>query len=294
MVFYYFRPVFTKPMRKLPFILIIVISLGACREEFSQNDAPVAKVLDKYLFKSEVVAFIPPGTPKQDSILLAQNYLRNWITQQLLLNKAVQNLSDDEKNIRKQVEEYASSILIHKYKNKLISQKLDIEVSERDIDRYYDENKLNFILSHAVVRAQLIIIPKQASNVDSFRKWFLSNDPKDQEVLEEYCITNAKKYDNFNNKWIELRYLLNLLPLSQKEWEEKYKNSTHIEVEDEDNYYFMKIHEMFNERDVAPSGYVKQEIELILRNKIKIEFEENLERQINEEGVHKKYVTIYD
>ena len=278
---------------KLQHILFFIPFLWACNEKFTANDLPVAKVFDKYLLKSEVTNFIPTGTSTNDSLIMAQSYVRNWITRELLLHKATQNLNDEEKNIRKQVEDYSSSILIHKYKEKLISQKLSREVSEREIAQYYDANKFNFILNTPVVRALFVVIPKSVPNIDNPRKWFRSKEAKDQEALEEYCITSARKYDNFNDQWIELRNLLNLLPITSAEWESKYKNKEYIEIEDDENYYYMKINEIRQEHETAPLGYVQKEIEILLLNKRKISFEENLEKDINAEGIRKDYVKIY-
>ena len=278
---------------KLQHILFFIPFLWACNEKFTANDHPVVKVFDKYLLKSEVSNFIPAGTSTNDSLIMAQSYVRNWITRELLLHKATQNLNDEEKNIRKQVEDYSSSILIHKYKEKLISQKLSREVSEREIAQYYDANKFNFILNTPVVRALFVVIPKSVPNIDNPRKWFRSKEAKDQEALEEYCITSARKYDNFNDQWIELRNLLNLLPITSTEWGSKYKNKEYIEIEDDENYYFLKINEIRQEHETAPLGYVQKEIEILLLNKRKISFEENLEKDINAEGIRKDYVKIY-
>ena len=249
---------------KLQYILLITLFLGACKENFPEEEKPVAKAFDKYLFLSEVNSIIPAGAPSADSTIMAQSYVRNWITKELLLHKATQNLSDEEKNIRKQVEDYSSSILIHKYKEKLISQKLSREVSEREISQYYDANKFNFVLNTPVVRALFVVIPKSAPNIENARKWFRSKEAKDQEALEEYCITSAKKFDNFNDQWIELRNLLNLLPITSAEWESKYKNKESIEIEDDENYYFLKINELRQAHETAPLGYVKKEIEILL------------------------------
>lgn len=278
---------------KLRYIGLIIPFLTACNENFEEQESPVAKVLDKYLLLSEVKSIIPAGTPSADSAILAQSYVRNWITKELLLHKANQNLSDEEKNIRKQVEDYSSSILIHKYKEKLVSQKLDRKVSEDEIARYYNNNKFNFILNTPVVRALFIVLPKSAINIDNVRKWFRSKEAKDQSALEEYCITSAKKYDDFNDQWIPLRDILNLLPITSADWTSKYKNKELIETEDEENYYFLKIHETRQEHETAPLGYVKKEIEILLLNKRKIAFEENLEKDINSEGIRKDYVKIY-
>ena len=278
---------------KLRYIGLIIPFLTACNENFDEQESPVAKVLDKYLLHSEVKSIIPAGTPSADSAILAQSYVRNWITKELLLHKAIQNLSDEEKNIRKQVEDYSSSILIHKYKEKLVAQKLDRGISDAEIARYYDNNKFNFILNTPVVRALFIVLPKSAINIDNVRKWFRSKDAKDQAALEEYCITSAKKYDHFNDQWIPLRDILNLLPITGSDWEAKYKNKELIETENDENYYFLKIYETRQEHETAPLGYVKKEIEILLLNKRKIAFEENLEKDINAEGTRKDYVKIY-
>ncbi|MBC5620948.1 peptidyl-prolyl cis-trans isomerase [Butyricimonas sp. NSJ-56] len=278
---------------KLQYILLITLFLGACKENFPEEEKLVAKAFDKYLFLSEVNSIIPAGTPSADSTIMAQSYVRNWITKELLLHKAIQNLSDEEKNIRKQVEDYSSSILIHKYKEKLVAQKLDRGISDAEIAQYYDNNKFNFILNTPVVRALFIVLPKSAINIDNVRKWFRSKDAKDQAALEEYCITSAKKYDNFNDQWIPLRDILNLLPITGSDWEAKYKNKELIETENDENYYFLKIYETRQEHETAPLGYVKKEIEILLLNKRKIAFEENLEKDINAEGTRKDYVKIY-
>ena len=72
---------------KLQHILIFIPFLWACNDKFAKNEQPVAKVFDKYLLKSEVSGFIPQGTPSKDSLIMAQSYVRNWITKELLLHK---------------------------------------------------------------------------------------------------------------------------------------------------------------------------------------------------------------
>jgi hypothetical protein len=283
-------------MRFLPVVVFFSsIVLCSCREEFTGERVPLVKVFDKYLFKSELAAFIPAGTPRQDSVSMSQAYIRNWITKELLLAKAMENLTEEEKgDVRKQVEEYSTSLFIHKYKSKLIAQRMDRQVRDEDIDAYYAENQVNFRLDHPVVKAVLVIVPKSATNIDGFRKWFRSDDPESFDAVEEYCITNAKKYDDFDDRWGELRYLMSFLPIDLSMWEERHGNDVLVETEDAEHFYFLKINDLVREHEVAPESYVKQEIELILLNRRKIEFEEGLERQINEEGVRRHFISIFE
>ena len=87
--------------------------------------------------------------------------------------------------------------------------------------------------------------------------------------------------------------MLNLIPGEFNSLEHDILNKTDIEKEDEENYYFLKIKEMKKDQTIAPLEYVREEIILILKNKKKLQFESELEKQINQEGIRKNYVKIY-
>lgn len=260
---------------------------GAPKEE------PVAKVFESCLYHKEVADFIPHATPPEDSLLMAQSYIRNWVTKKLLLHKAIENLSGEEQNIQRQVDDYRTSLLIHRYKQKFINQRLVDEISDSDIESYYQENKENFILATPIIKAVFFIVPKSAPNLNNVRKWYKSDRPEDLESLEEYCITNAKKYDKFNDKWIEAKFILNLVPGDFNTLEREILTQKNIEKEDDENYYFLKIKDLRKDQTTAPVEYVYEEITLILKNKKKLQFESELDKQINEEGIRKNYVKIY-
>lgn len=273
-------------------ILFIYFLFSSCNSA-KNTENPVAQVFESTLYHTEISDFIPQGTSHEDSILMAQNYIRNWVTQKLLLHKAIENLSGEERNIQRQVEDYRTSLLIHQYKQKLITQRLMDEITDQEIESYYNGHENNFVLSTPIVQALFIILPKNAPNLKEVKKWYKSEQAADQESLEEYCLTHAKKYDKFQNKWIEAKFLLNLIPGEFNTLEREILVNKNIEKEDEENYYFLKIKDMRREQTVAPLSYVRDEIILILKNKKKLQFESELEKQINQEGIRKNYVKIY-
>ena len=271
----------------LPYFLLLLVS---CKE-LKPTEEPVAQVFEHVLYRSEIQDFLPKPISPDDSMALTQNYIRNWITQKLLLQKANENLSEKEKNVQKQVEDYRASLLIYKYKQKLIDQKLQENVSDAEMEAYYEKNQNNFVLSTPIVKATFFILPKNAPNLADVRKWFTTNTLESLEKLEEYCLSNARKYDDFDDNWVEAQALFRLLP--QEPQASMAKMPVHIEQEDENNYYFLLINDFIKEQNIAPLDYVRDEIALILKNKKKLAFENELERQINEEGIQKKYVKIY-
>lgn len=274
-------------------IIIIAFTLFISCQRNLPRETPVAQVFESALYHAEISDFIPKGTSREDSILMAQNYIRNWVTQKLLLHKAIENLSGEEANIQKQVEDYRTSLLIHQYKQKLIAQRLMEDINDTEVEKYYTEHENNFVLATPIVKAVFFILPKNAPNLKEVRKWFKSDKATDQESLEDYCLTHARKYDKFQNKWIEAKYLLNLIPGDYNTLEQNILNRKDMEKEDDENYYFLKIKEMRNTQTIAPLDYVRDEIILILKNKKKLQFESDLEKQINQEGIRKNYVKIY-
>lgn len=277
---------------RLALLLVLALSVRACDTGHSQEQ-PVAQVFENTLYYSEIKDFVPAGTSPEDSLLLAQNYIRDWVTQKLLLHKAIENLSGQKADIEKQVDDYRTSLLIHQYKQQLISQRLEEEIAEEEIETYYQENESNFVLATPIVKAIFFILPKNAPNLKEVKKWFKSDRSEEQESLEDYCLTHARKYDKFGEKWMEAKYLLNLIPGDFNTLEKEILSSKNIEKADNGNFYFLKIKEMRKDQTLAPLDYVRDEIILILKNKKKLQFESDLEKQINQEGVRKNYVKIY-
>jgi len=44
----------------------------------SSPDDAVAKVYDKYLYKSDLIGIVPKGSTARDSIAIIKNYINNW------------------------------------------------------------------------------------------------------------------------------------------------------------------------------------------------------------------------
>ncbi|MBP3419420.1 MAG: hypothetical protein J6K74_02380 [Marinifilaceae bacterium] len=265
--------------------------------QFTESKKSVAKVYENNLYLDEVEAFIPNGTSPEDSILMAQSYIRNWITKQLLLHMANTNLSDTMKyEIDKQVREYKTSLLIHKYKQEYINDNLNVEISEDEIKEYYEVNKENFLLATPVVKALFIIMPQSTNNEKSIKeiKELIRSSKEDDRIkLEEMSITVANKYDNFNGTWIEVKHILNLIPGDVRELESAITTKKYIEKSDAENHYFLRIDEIKMEQTIAPLEYVYDEIQMILENQHKVNFEYELEDQINMEARRKNNVILY-
>ncbi len=274
-------------------LIVILIFALSCKNKSVVEEKPLARVHNKFLYKSEMKSLFNSTISKEDSIVVARNYINDWIKKQLLVQKAELNLNEESKDIEKQIEDYRSSLLIFKYKQELIKQKLDTVITSEEIENYYNEYSGNFILNFNIVKALYLKISKEAPGIDKIKRWYKSTDAEDLSRLEDYCYQYATKYDDFNNSWIPFNNLLIEIPTNIGDQERYLKYNTYIETEDDLYYYFVKINEFSLKSTIQPLEYAKSKIKSILLNKRKFTFLEELENSVYNDALNHNEFVIY-
>jgi hypothetical protein len=274
-------------------LIVILIFALSCKNKSVVEEKPLARVHNKFLYKSEMKSLFNSTISKEDSIVVARNYINDWIKKQLLVQKAELNLNEESKDIEKQIEDYRSSLLIFKYKQELIKQKLDTVITSEEIENYYNEYSGNFILNFNIVKALYLKISKEAPEIDKIKRWYKSTDAEDLSRLEDYCYQYATKYDDFNNSWIPFNNLLIEIPTNIGDQERYLKYNTYIETEDDLYYYFVKINEFSLKSTIQPLEYAKSKIKSILLNKRKFTFLEELENSVYNDALNHNEFVIY-
>lgn len=272
-------------------LLFIIVACNTISEQESKR--ALAKVHDKYLYKSDIENLFVNNMSKDDSIVIVRNYINEWVKKQLLLQKAELNLSKESKDIEKQIEDYKSSLLIFKYKQELIKQKLDTVVTEKEIEEYYNEYSGNFILNHNIVKVLYLKISKEAPEIEKVRWWYKSNSAENKSRLEDYCYQYATKYDDFNDQWIPFNKLLLEVPIKIEDQERFLRYQRYIETEDDLFHYLIKINEYSLKSTVQPLEYAKSKIKSIILNKRKFTFLEELENTVYNDALNHNEFIIY-
>jgi hypothetical protein len=273
--------------------LILVIIQGCSFFEESNNEKPLARAFEQYLYPSDLQKVIPTGTSQEDSALLAKRYIETWVQEQLMQHRAEESLTEEQLDFKTQIEEYYRSLVIFTYRQKLLEQKLDTVVTEDEIQAYYDENSKNFVLDENVIKGTFIKVPLTAPNLEQLRRWSWNNREQDLEEIEKYCITYAEKFSDFNNTWVEFSSIKAQLPMRMSD-PTRYLNSYHnIETTDSLYRYLVHISDHIAEGEEAPVEMVSEEITNIILNKRKIEFIKDLEHRVYTEGVSRNQFEIY-
>ena len=110
------------------------------------GDGVVARVGEHRLMRSELAAYIPAGVSSEDSLSLAQSYIKAWAEELLFLDMAESRLSSEEQDVSKELEEYRRSLLKYRYEERYINERLDTLISDDEIRTYYKEHTDKFLV----------------------------------------------------------------------------------------------------------------------------------------------------
>jgi len=278
--------------------ILWILTITSCdfKNKFRKEKEPgvVARVHDKYLYSDEISSMMQPGTSKEDSTLLAGNFIQNWIKQQLILHKAETNLDDEKKDVEKKLTEYRNSLITYIYETELIRQKLDTLVSESEIEKYYIENKTNFELKDNIIKVLYLRVKKDAPKLKKVKDWYKSSSPKDRVLLEEYCYQFASDFHLDDDKWLLFDDLLKKVPVKPFDKETFLRNNRHVEIEDSTDVYLVNIKEMKIRESLSPLSFVKDDIRVLIINKRKLDLIRQMEKAIYDEALEKNEFEIYN
>ena len=221
------------------FILLISVS---CKQEVKNVDEKeiLVELNGKYLLKSDLEKAFKKGLNKEDSIKFAENFKDNWIRENLLFDKAERNVNDIDK-IEKNVEEYRRHLIVFQYEKQLINEKLNNEISEEELQSFYELYGKNFVLSSPIIKGLFLKIPVNAPQLAEVKKWVKKITPETLEKLEKYTLQNAIVYEYFSDRWVDLDDIMVNIPYVMTNSNKFLKEKKFLEVTEGDYWYYLSI-----------------------------------------------------
>lgn len=274
------------------YIVFLATLLSACSLLFDTGE-PIAKVGTKVLTMQELSKNVPDYLDATDSALWADDYIKKWVQRELLLLKAEESLKGNEKDVSDELEEYRNSLIVFRYKNELIRQKMDTTVKNADIQKYFGEHRESFILNRNIVKAIYIKVPVSVSDPKNLKQLCASNDPEKQARLNEYCLSYAKAYDRFNDQWVAVDLVLKNTPIFIADQEHFLEKTRFIESTDKEYYYIVYIRDYRLAGQISPIEFVQNDIQNLILSKQKLEFLKQIEKDIYKEGLDNNKVKLF-
>jgi hypothetical protein len=266
---------------------------GCAQEHDHKGRIPLVGVAGKFLYQDDLQAALPLNLSADDSVLFAESYIKNWVEDVLLFDKAEGNILDSEK-IKSLVESYRKALIMHTYQEALVKQKLADEITADEVVEYYEKNKQLFLLDKPIVKGMFLKVPLKASKLSDVRRWYKRNTQDAIEQLEKYSLLNAVTYDYFYDKWRPLDEIEALIPNrtwnADSDYLEKNRN---VELKDTAYHYFLHIEEYLGKGSQKPLDFAEEEIKETLINLKRVEFINGVKNDLYHQASDKNKIIYY-
>lgn len=272
-----------------------LLALGSCSLfQSPDHSEAVARVGEEYLERSELVAVLGENLSAEDSTTIAYNYIYNWARKRLVLQKAELNLSENEKDVDRLVEEYRNSLVRSLYEKKLISEYLDTNITEAQIEQYYDQNRDNFELKENILRVEYYKFDPATPQLADFRRWFRSGREADIEKRQQFALDFAQERYMNDSTWIAFMDLVNRVPLQTYNQEQFLRSNEHVEIEDSTAVYFIHLLDFKMTDSYSPLEYVRPTIKNIILHQRKLDLIKEMENRLYDDAQKRNEFEIYE
>lgn len=274
-------------------ITVCVFLLSGCTlfESFSKGEK-VAQAGKAVLYKSDVKKVVPPGVSGQDSLNLLRQYIDSWALKQLMLEKAEEQLPKAEKDVARELEEYRLQLLVYRYENKFIEERLDTLISSGQLEEYYNSYPDNFITRNGVVKARLIKIHNSSPNVQIIKNLASKRDEDSMAEFDELAHNSAYVYKNYNGEWTDLQEIAREMDENLEQLQGLLGRSLTVEKKDSSLTRILQVTEYIRPGEISPFEYNAGRIREIILSKRKQELISKLQKDILNEALDNRNFKI--
>ncbi len=256
---------------------------------------PLASVGSMYLYPKDIEGIVPTGIPKTDSIDLIKRHVKSWINKQLLISEAQKQLTYDEAELERRVLDYRYALMMHEFEKYNIARNIDTNITEDEIEDYYQKHLQNFELKQNIIRGYFIQIRKDAPKLGRFRYILKANRERDVEELKTYAYGYGTKVHLDDSVWVNFEDVINNTPLMDIPNKIDFlRRHTYYEVQDDAYFYFLRIAQFKIQNDTSPLEFVRDDIQNIILNKRKVQLSKKLEEDIYNNAVENEDFKIYN
>lgn len=280
--------------RTIQFFVFLCLSAAVASCNWNDDRAQlIAEIGDKQLTWKELSEVIPDNSSADDSAALADHYIQDWITKQLIITKAESSLPDELQSFEEMIENYRSSLLIYAFEQEWVRQKLDTVVSEQEIEQYYNDNEKNFQLKDYILKVKFTALAADSKNINQVKKLFNSSKPEDLVKWEQLCVEIGASYFFNEEEWMKWDEFIKQVPLEVYDIEGFLKKKKTIEFEKENNLYLISVTDYQLTGSRSPLSFERDKIRSMIINKRKLALLETMRQDLNAKGQQDGSIKLY-
>ena len=278
-------------MNKAGFLASLLILLFSCSDQQSHNS--IVQVYDHVLTQKELSDQIDDSLSPEDSIIQVENLIENWVKQKMLLSQAERNLPDSLKEFTKKLEEEKNNLLVYAYEKEYISQKLDTNISLKEIEEYYELNKNSFVLSDYILQYSVVQVPIENAEISKRDvNAYMQKLPDEKDELLLYCSEVGAVLKSDTN-WTYFEEFLKRIPIEVYNIQSFLKKQKFAELESDNFRYFVFIHDYQLKDSHAPLSIMKEKIKNLILNQRKQQTLKELRKNLYAKAVEENHIRYF-
>lgn len=283
-------------MRKPGLLILALILLGTmgCRDYLVKSDRRVvAECYGNKLYEEDLAGVVPSDANRMDSLSRVNAFVDSWIRRQLLIHQAEKNLTPEQLDFSKQLQDYRNSLIIYAYETQLIEQYLDTIVGEEEIMAYYEEHKENFQLRSNMVKVAYVILPQDTKHEKEFRQLMSARDTLLLSQLDVMASHAAVASFLDVDQWVRLDDLLTQVPIEIYNVESFLKKNRFVAFEKDNLLYMVRFEDYLLEESVTPLELESDNIKNIILLKRKKDLLSKMNEDLFEKAQTERVFEIY-
>lgn len=250
--------------------LVIYLFFVACGSKNNSANEESSKIIAKagkenLSLKNYNEIFISTGNNK-DSLKNRIKTIENWASESIFFQEAISKLNSNEINIEKLLEDYKKTLVNYIYQTKIIESNLDTNVNKKEIEKYYNDHRDNFILKDNIIKLDFVKIPLKSTALEKIKKLHANANVKDREQLKNLYIQNAENFFVNDSTWLYLDYLKREVPNLKDLQGLNLTAGKTIEFTDNTYYYYIKIKDIKIKNGISPLNFERQTIKNFIIN----------------------------
>lgn len=280
---------------KIALFAVVVMGFASCQElpNYFVDDMTVARVGRKDLRVSDVEHVVPKSLSSADSLQFVDMYIDRWITKQLKVQEAELLFPSSADDIEAKVEEYRQSLLIRKIEQYYIDTEPDSEISDADIEAYYNAHKSDFRLDKTVVKGVVVAFGEKFRRKDKLLEAMKSTKPDARQYFRDICTKNNFALHEIT-EWTDFGEFLALLPTMRSRNYDSLLTKSDVQKMNADGIqYYFRITAVLNKGEVQPLEMTRETIARVLKTQRYGEIIRAHEEEILQTAIENGHARIY-
>ena len=216
---------------------------------------------------------IPDNLSEEETSLLVDQIIQNWVEEKLLLQAAKQSLSLNEQNFTAEINDLKKKLLIEKLFQKLTQDSAQFQVTEKELNQFIEKFVDPASRQKEYVRLNYIKMSKK-SQVGNRLKEILFDDEKriaEKQKIVDICADTIEYYID-DQSWLLLDYINQEFPFEIKNSEEIMGKYRMTDISDENYRYLILFFEYRNRIVPVDDPQLLEQYRLMLQQQKKTQF----------------------